>query len=158
MEFRKATIKDIPIIEDIIERAKKHMHENGIMQWNEYYPTKEDYLHDLDAHSLYVGLLDSRIVCVYTVDKKYEPEYDLCTWRMNDYMVLHRLCIDPFFQHKGLAKECMHHIFKTCKGSIRLDVYTCNPYAFNLYKNLGFVKVGSAKWFEKDFDIMEKVI
>ncbi|MBQ0064829.1 MAG: GNAT family N-acetyltransferase [Firmicutes bacterium] len=159
MRFRQAQKEDLLEIEELVEQAKIHMHEEGIPQWNEFYPVREDYENDIQEGNLYVGVQDSKIVCIYTLNTYYEKEYEACTWFTDSYIVIHRLCVHPEYQNQKIGYHCMQHIIKTCAvRSIRLDVFKRNPYALNLYSHLGFKKVGEATWFGNDFFIMEKVL
>ena len=42
--------------------------------------------------------------------------------------------------------------------SIRLDVFSENPFAQKLYRKNGYVTRGSAEWRKGRFDLMEKIL
>lgn len=42
--------------------------------------------------------------------------------------------------------------------AIRLDVFSQNPYAINLYTHMGYSKVGYADWRKGRFYLMEKYL
>ncbi len=44
MEFREAEQKDVAVICELVAAAIAHMQEQGIDQWDKYYPTAEDFL------------------------------------------------------------------------------------------------------------------
>jgi ribosomal protein S18 acetylase RimI-like enzyme len=42
--------------------------------------------------------------------------------------------------------------------TIRLDVFTLNPYALKMYEKSGYIKVGFAHWRKGEFYLMEKKV
>ena len=71
-----------------------------------------------------------------------------------------KLCVNPIFQNKGIAKSTLLHIERQliAKGIhvIRLDVFSNNPFAIKLYHSLGYSEVGYADWRKGRFFLMEK--
>ena len=56
--------------------------------------------------------------------------------------------ISPLQRGKGYAKaayQCLIQLYKNDYSVIWLDVYRDNTIAYNLYKKLGFIEVGSAR-------------
>ena len=76
------------------------------------------------------------------------------------YCIIHRLCVNPEFQNRGLAAQAIQHIETECRKNgfdeIRLDSYSKNPYAIRLYDTLGYAVVGHADWRKGRFDLREK--
>lgn len=60
----------------------------------------------------------------------------------------------------GVGKQVLEHIehqlLTLGYGSVRLDVFTENPYAIKLYEKAGYVKRGYADWRKGRFALMEK--
>lgn len=58
--------------------------------------------------------------------------------------------------------EVMSHIEKQVTlmevNSIRLDVFSKNPYALRLYKKCGYIKVGLANWRKGEFYLLENFL
>ena len=52
MEFKKATENDIEEICLMVKSAITVMNQNGIPQWDEIYPTKEEFLDDIRDSNL----------------------------------------------------------------------------------------------------------
>ena len=88
------------------------MEKNNIYQWSDVYPTEEDFMEDIKNHHMEVGMIDNKIAVIYTVNKEYDNQYLNGKWRMlhGEFRVIHRLCVNPEFQNKGLAKEAISHI------------------------------------------------
>lgn len=159
--FRKGTLDDLEAITLLIHEAILHMEEQSIHQWDELYPTSDDFKADILASTLYVGILNGQLAVVYVLSQDYDAVYDTGNWqRPNEtFYVIHRLCVSPHFQHQGIAKQTMAYIHKQTlslgASSIRLDVYSQNPYALALYHACGYQKVGDAHWRKGHFYLME---
>ncbi len=162
MVYRLAEEREIESIFNIVTAAIVEMENNGIFQWDSIYPLKEDFLNDIQEKTLYVGLLDQDIPVVFTINKECDEQYQNGSWRYPnaEYRIIHRLCVDPKYQNKGIAKEVLDHIENELRQSgvesIRLDVFCYNPYALSLYRNKGYEEVGTAEWRKGKFYLMEK--
>ncbi|MBQ4449180.1 MAG: GNAT family N-acetyltransferase [Prevotella sp.] len=163
MNYRLATIDDFQEIIGIYRSAIDTMNANGIMQWDEIYPTPDDIRKDIDTQEMYVGLKDSRICVAYTLNKESDAQYQNASWDGGiNYIVVHRLCVAPKFQHQHIARDTMQHIHSECREygikAVRLDAFTENPYALALYKNLGYQKRGEAVWRKGKFNLYELIL
>ena len=163
MDYRLATIDDFEEIIVMYLSAIDAMNAEGIMQWDDIYPTADDIRKDIDTQEMYVGLKDSRICVAYTINKESDGQYQNAAWEGGiNYIVVHRLCVAPEFQHQHIARETMLHIHNECKGygikAVRLDAFTENPYALALYENLGYKKRGEAVWRKGRFCLYEFIL
>lgn len=162
--YRQAVTDDLDAIEQLAQQAVEGMVRQGIDQWDELYPVREDFEQDIQSGQMSLGILGGEIAVIYTINKEYEPEYESAEWENPDkpYCILHRLCVDPRFQNRGIARQTMEHIEReaAAKGikAIRLDVFSQNPHALKLYQNCGFKKVGTARWRKGVFYLMEKYL
>lgn len=160
--FKNATLHDLNEIMDVIKTAIKNMNQNNIPQWDALYPTSEDFKDDIAKGYLHVGMVDSKIAVVYAVNKECDEAYKNGKWKSHDgeFCVIHRLCVNPNFQNQGIARKTLEHIEETQRKrgvkSIRLDVFSKNPYALKLYAHFGYEKVGEAEWRKGLFYLMEK--
>jgi ribosomal protein S18 acetylase RimI-like enzyme len=164
MEFRKATENDIEEICLMVKKAITVMNQNGIPQWDEIYPTKEEFLDDICGSHLYKGIIDNQIAVIYVLNKWQDEAYSFANWSYtgDDFCVLHRLCVNTNFQNQGVAKKTLAHLEKQLRNTgtkaIRLDVFTENPYALKLYEKAGYHKTGTADWRKGKFLLMEKIL
>ncbi len=164
MEFKKATENDIEEICQLVKNAIGMMEKNGIPQWDEVYPAKEDFLNDIKAESLYAGIIDGKIAVIFALNKWQDEAYFGADWTYRDenFCVIHRLCVNPEFQNQGIAKKTLNYIEEklSTEGiqSICLDVFTKNPFAIRLYEKAGYRKTGTADWRKGKFILMEKVL
>ncbi len=114
-------------IEELVQQAIEKMEKQGIHQWDDLYPTKEDFEED--------------------------EEYAY---------VVHRLCVRPSFQRCGIAKQTLSRIEEQVREqngqSIRLDVFSENPFSMRLYTSCGYQKTGETTWRKGVFYFMEKCL
>lgn len=162
--YRPTEMSDLPEISGLASSAILEMEKNGIHQWDELYPTAEDFSEDISVGDQYVGTVRGKIAVIYTLNQSCDNEYKNGIWQYPNepFAVIHRLCVSPEFQHKGIAAKTVSHIENELQKQgisvIRLDVFTENPYALRLYEKLGFKKTGTVKWRKGDFFLMEKYI
>lgn len=164
IDFRSAKDSDVYAVLDILKRAAQKMTEQGIDQWDELYPDMSDVTNDISEGCMFVGEHDVQIVSVYTLNKKWDEEYKNGSWKYpeDSCAVIHRLCVDPVSQNSGIGKNTLQHIEKAAidEGirSLRLDVFSKNPYALRLYQNLNYNIAGFAEFRKGKFYLMEKKI
>ncbi len=160
--FRKATREDLAEIMRLFAAATRRMDELGIPQWDERYPTQDDLSGDLARDELYVGLLDGAIACSFTLSPRCDPEYADGNWQYPKlrFSVIHRLCVHPDFQNRGVAKQAICFLEDTLLAdgiqAIRLDAFSRNPYALRLYERLGYHKTGEVIFRKGLFYLYEK--
>lgn len=164
LQYRKATLHDLEEINCLVTHATDVLIKNGILQWDEIYPTKEDFRVDINNDQLYIGLMDEQIVVVYTLNQECEEEYQNGHWKYPDipFYIVHRLCVHPDFQNQGIGKQTLLHIeaelLKIDIHAIRLDVFSNNPFSLKLYNSLNYSKVGHVDWRKGRFYLMEKYL
>jgi len=162
MEFRPARQEDIDSICELVAAAIAHMQEQGIFQWDKIYPTRGDFLNDLQENTLFVGLIEGEIAVTFTVNQTCDPEYDDGDWQFpeEEYRIVHRLCVNPKFQGRGVAGRTLRHIEEELRrqkiGAVRLDTFTQNPPVIALYTGNGYEKRGFADWRMGRFYLIEK--
>ena len=162
MNFRLASENDINEICLLIESAIQEMEKHEIFQWDNVYPTESDFLKDIEKDNLFVGEEDDNISVVYAINKDYDEQYSNGKWMYpeSDFRIIHRLCVNPAYQNKGVAKRTLEHIESSLRDngveSIRLDVFTENPFALSLYRKCGYDEVGTTQWRKGKFLLMEK--
>ena len=162
MEYRKGTEADLDAVFSVFRAAIAEMDRNGIPQWDELYPDKEILAEDISKNELFIGTIGGEIACVFVLNSECDEEYEIGEWQYPDasFCVIHRLCVNPKFQNRGVGLETMKYIEAELKKegfeSIRFDAFTLNPYALRLYDKLGYAKVGYVDWRKGRFILMEK--
>ncbi len=164
IEFRRANPEDLDEICGMVQAAVAHMIEQNILQWDELYPTREDFAADIAKGQLTAGFVDGRLAVVYVLNRECDAEYADGDWKYRDepFFVVHRLCVNPAFQRMGIAGSALRHIEGILKAmgirEIRLDVFEKNPFALGLYEKSGFWRTGEVHWRKGRFYLMEKYI
>lgn len=164
LRIRKALSQDLDPVHDLFQKAIRVMDDQGIPQWDALYPSKEILRADISKGQLFVCEADGRIASVFVLNEEFDDEYNLAGWKCTDgrFAIIHRLCVHPDFQRIGVGRETMGHIEILAKSegfsSLRLDVFSRNPYSQRLYAKLGYEKTGQAIWRKGLFWLMEKRI
>lgn len=162
MNFRKGTLSDLNAICSMVDRAKILMESQGIHQWDEIYPCKEDFESDIKKSTLHVAFEDDNLAAVYVLSEECDEEYNSCDWEFKNPCIIHRLCVSPDFQNKGIGKAVLKHIEQQISEmgyeSVRLDVFSENPFALSLYAKNQYQKRGHADWRKGRFFLMEKAL
>lgn len=164
LRFRKATLFDHAEVFRLFTAAIRQMDEQGIPQWDELYPAKEILRRDILRRHLFVGHLDGKIACAFALNRQCDAEYAEGAWRHPDqpFMVIHRLCVHPAYQNRGVAARAMAYIearlFARGVYAVRLDAFSRNPYALRLYERLHYQKVGEVRFRKGLFYLYEKAL
>lgn len=164
IEFSQATEQDVSEIYSMMERAKAHSFEQGIYQWTETYPTynmiygdiKNSYTETIKIKGKIIGFFTSNSICEDDVHNHIH-------WlNENNWIILHRLCIDPPFQNKGLwtmvLRKFEERSLSRGYNSIRIDVFSTNLQAIHIYEKFGYTRLGYAFCDRGKFYIYEKLI
>lgn len=93
------------------------MENQEIFQWDSLYPSKEDFLDDIQKQHLFVGLTNNDISVIYTLNKDSDKQYQNGDWKYpnSEYRIIHRLCVNTQYQNRGIAKITLLHIEKEGK-------------------------------------------
>ncbi len=162
IKYRLGKPEDIEAITALIQEAIKEMEKHNIYQWDELYPTAEDFEADIRKGNLYIAEENEKIVALYVVSGESDEAYNNAEWKYprETSLVLHRFCVSPGFQNRGIGKKVLNKIESQIRSmgyeSIRLDVFTENPFAQKLYRNNGYEVRGATEWRKGRFDLMEK--
>ena len=145
-----------------LEKKAYKMNKHNIQQWDEVYPDKYTLQNDIINKQLYIGKVDSVIVCVYVLNGDCDEQYINGNWKYSNatYSVIHRMCVNHKFQNQGIGSLTLNHIEEKLEsegiGTIRLDVFSLNPFALKMYYKRGYTKVGETNWRKGKFYLMEK--
>ena len=165
MRLRIGELKDLDLIYSIKCEALKHYKDLGI-SWNENYPTRDTFKSDIEKRELFVLEKNkNEILGIVVINRTEEKAYDDLPWTFNDdYVVLHRVLVNPAFSGKGYGKYLIQKVLEYAKEdgikAIRLDTNTKNILGQKLYKSQGFNIVGeiSLKDKEGSFYCLEKIL
>lgn len=127
--IRLAEKKDLNIIQDIFNKAKIFMRNDGNMhQWNGNYPSDEILLNDISNNNLYVCYSDDLIYGVFYfyigVDETYN--YIEGSWPNNEeYGTIHRIASNGL--RRGVFEEVLSFA-KSKISNIRIDTHEDNKF------------------------------
>ena len=160
IELRKAELEDWDIVTDIYRQAIQEMNNKNIRQWDEIYPDDLILKEDILKKEMYVGIVDKTIVSAVVINREFDEDYRAGHWQSDCFAVVHRLCVHPAYQNKKIGRDTMSQVEVLLRSegirSIRLDTFSRNPYALNLYGVLGYEKVGEVNWRKGLFYLLEK--
>lgn len=147
MKIRVGKPGDIIEIMNIIKEAIKDMETRGIRQWDDLYVSVNE-----------INLIQGIIV----LNEHQDTAYKAIKWKYNlgRQLILHRLCIHPLYQGKGIARMLIK--FAEDFGSdrkyesIRLDAFIPNIRACRMYEKLGYDKKEIVTLRKGDFYCYEK--
>lgn len=159
MEIRKARIEET---DEIVSIYKSLISYEGCL-WNEYYPSKEDVINDINNDTLYIIKKDEIIVAVAHagIDEELFKEECLFT-EISNPRDLARVAVRPDYQKQGLAKTIIKYIEEDLKSNgvdyMILTAGKTNEKALRLYKSLNYKIVGQLKDHGFEMLIHEKKI
>lgn len=162
MKYSKADISQLDQIFSVYQKAIITMEKNNIHQWDDIYPDKAILAEDIDKNQFYIGFEGSEIAVCFALSEECDQEYKNGAWKYPNarFNVIHRLCVNPDFQNRGIAAKTLDYIENLCRTqgyeSIRLDCFTQNPYSRRLYEKAGYSIVGYADWRKGRFELREK--
>lgn len=147
--IKKVQKLDLEHLLTITKSCAKHMIENGILQWNEYYPSKEVFENDILLDQIWKLEIDKEIIGIIVLSKIEDDEYENVHWltHNSNNLYIHRLAVHPNYQGKGYAQKLMdfaeNYAIENKYTSIRLDTFSQNTRNQKFYKKRGYKKLGS---------------
>lgn len=146
MNFRLASINDLPKLKDVYGNIINNMMRNNISIWNEIYPC-EFFKDDIENNRLYLLTEEHNdIVAAFALCESNLGERHVKWEDPNDKAVyLDRLGVNVNYSRKGIGGIMLKHAITVTKQKnvkyLRLFVVDINKPAINLYLKNGFNKV-----------------
>jgi len=163
--FRKACIKDLPDIWEILKSAINRRKQDGSNQWQDGYPNPTVIRNDIDRGAGYVLTADDVIVAYCALLVSDEPAYaDIQgKWLTDgDFVVYHRLAVADKYLGQGLAQQLLKHVETFARqqhiSSIRADTNFDNPGMLRLFEKLGYQYCGEVTFRGTPRKAFEKVL
>ena len=149
LQFRKATLQEIPQIWEILQKAIQRRKEDGSNQWQDGYPNPEVIKVDIEKEAGFALTEGENLVGYCAVLINDEPAYAGIegNWLTNeDFMVVHRIAIAQDYLGKGLAKELMKFVeefaIKNNIYSVKADTNFDNLAMMKSFEKAGYVYCG----------------
>ena len=136
----------------------------GLDQWDEKYPHRNDLQKDIEDNCAYGYFEKEELVGYAVFNQLFDVEYNAIEWlnTSDSFMVMHRLCVSPKYQGKGIAKQFVAFGEELCITqnikSLRFDAFKKNPISGTLYQKLGYKVLGEVTFRKGQFDCFEKVL
>ncbi len=160
--LRKAKLEDLNLITKMVRKAIGVMEEAGIFQWDELYPDEELLHKDILNNEMFLCEIDNQVASIFVLNQECDDEYADGNWQYKDssYFVIHRLCVNPDFQGRGIGSMTLQLIEEYLRNKgiecVRLDAFSKNPTALRMYEKLGYRRSGEIYWRKGLFYLYEK--
>lgn len=163
--IRKANINDLEKIEKLYSDVLDYEETHHFSHWKRgLYPTINTAKTAIENGTMFVGEDNQVLFGSVILNQNQAPEYKNMNWTYKvpdeEILVVHTLCISPFFQKQGKGSELLNFAQDYAKNLgckyIRLDTHQDNMPAFNLYIKSGFNYVGTAP-FAMDYGNIENL-
>ncbi|MDT3428376.1 ribosomal protein S18 acetylase RimI-like enzyme [Paenibacillus forsythiae] len=164
--IRKGKMEELEPIMELIAECVRVMREGGSDQWDETYPNAEVITGDIGRGTLYVFEEDGGLAGIIVLDENQAEQYGEIDWAQTEgpFLMMHRLAVHPKVQGKGIARRLIAFAesFAAEQGykSIRMDTYSRNLKALELYRSLGYEIRGEVRFPGRiaNFPVMEKIL
>ncbi len=162
--FRIAAQCDFLEIWQIFQDAVEYHKTQGIAQWDEVYPDRNTIENDIQNQQMYLLTENGAILAAVVLNGEQDAEYQTGKWQYTDgkIAVIHRLCVKPAEQHRGLGRKMMllaeQELLRQGYTSVRLDAFTHNPFSCRLYESIGYRRTGEVLFRKGRFNLYEKVL
>ncbi len=146
MKIRKAKVKDVTSIMNIVNQAQEYFRMQGINQWQNGYPTKSVFTEDIENEMSYVIEEDGKVVGTFFFAIGDEPTYQKIyegSWKNEDvYGMIHRVAVDNQMKGNGLGGKIVEFASKECErhnvSSLRIDTHRDNKSMQRMLTKNGF--------------------
>ena len=165
MMLRLATMQDSTRIMAIVQATVMEMHAYGNYQWDEVYPTEQDFASDITQGDLFVSEAEGQICGLICINQTEPAVYADANWTLAEKaLVLHRMAVDPALRGRGTGSELLQQA-ETLALSLGLrylktDTYALNEKAQQLFLKHGYHFCGEIQFrkMEHQFYCYEKVL
>jgi ribosomal protein S18 acetylase RimI-like enzyme len=152
MDIVSASHHHVKLIMQLFRLVTRHLRQQGIFQWDRFYPNRWVVGKDVKNGQMYVVLQDQVCVGAVVINEEQSANYASLPWQETDGRpaVIHRLAVHPEYQGQGIGKKLLIFAEEQARArgctSIRLDAYTANPTALQMYERAGYWKVGLIRY------------
>lgn len=160
--FNIITIQNISTVINLYRRAIDKMSSLNIDQWDNVYPDKETIEGDILKNTMHGYFINDELCAVQVINEIQAEEYSSISWKYpaEKPLILHRLCVAPEHQNKGIAKKMIRYaeFFADENGYsvIRFDAFAENPISLGIYKKMGYRESGTVRFRKGNFFCFEK--
>ncbi|WP_160725315.1 GNAT family N-acetyltransferase [Bacillus sp. USDA818B3_A] len=148
MKIEVASMNDLKSIKHLFASVTNHLRKNGVYQWDIFYPNRWVIAKDLKGGHLHAIFNDGICLGAVVMNDVQSSKYKGITWSDSKGRpaVIHRLAVHPDSQGKGIGKQLLFYAEELAKSeeytSNRLDAYTGNPTAIEMYERALYSSAG----------------
>lgn len=171
MEIRKIKEQEVERVGEIFANCAEVMNQHGLYNWTKEYPSVREAAADQKKGILYGIFEEDTLLGVITLDQKPVAQYASIQWKytLEESLCIHRIAIDPPYHSAGAASRLLRYAEELAKHmglkAMRIDSFSKNQRAVQLYQYLGFEIRGDIFYDKKDervrgipFHCLEKVL
>lgn len=152
--IREANLNDLDEIMDIVGQIIVEMREYGNTQWDETYPTAEDFKKDIAEGCLYVDEFEDDLTGFICINDIEPEEYKDIDWASDEKsLVLHRMGVNSKYRGKGKGKNLIRYAENLAMRNdimyLKTDTNSKNMKMYNLLKKMGFRFAGEMDFLGK---------
>ncbi|NOV01161.1 GNAT family N-acetyltransferase [Paenibacillus planticolens] len=153
MEIIQLIKKDGKSLLSLYRTVSADLNRRGVHQWDWFYPNRFVIQSDVKRGTAF-GIRDGeKLIGAVVVDAIQSSRYAGLPWihqEAGQARCIHRLAVDPAYQGQGLGKKLLQFAEEQARGaggaSIRLDVFSGNPGAAQLYVRAGYRQIGTIRF------------
>jgi ribosomal protein S18 acetylase RimI-like enzyme len=152
MKIECADVDDANGVMQVITLCKNDMLARGIDQWDDAYPAIGIVREDVRRRSLFIVRREGRCVASVCLNDEQPEVYRTVAWRClrGRALVVHRLCVHPGWQRRGLGRGLMTFAETVAKeraySCVRLEAYSGCSTVLALYDGLAYQRVGEVRF------------
>ena len=163
--IRKAKMKDLDSIIDILQKIISEMHKDNNFQWDENYPQSKDFADDIEKGDLFVSVRENMVAGFICINRDQPIEYRVLKWSSaENEFVIHRMGVSPCCRNTGIGAELIEFADELSENSgvkyLKTDTNSSNTKAQRLFQKSGYNFVGEI-WLpgkDKPFYCYEKSV
>lgn len=147
--IRKAELNHLEAIMECIADAQRFLHDCGVDQWQDGYPTAEIISGDIERGESYILNHCGVVVATAVISFAGEVTYNHVdgSWLNDDkYAVVHRLAVRSGARNRGFATRFFEYTEQLCRqngvSNIRVDTHKNNLIMQGLLRRLGYLYCG----------------
>ena len=148
--LRKATIRDLDRMVDIVEEIKEEMRREGSDQFGDDYPIRFHFEEDIKYRHLYVKGIGTDIAGIICINNEEIPNSEHLYWtKVTPCTSMYRLFVNKLYRRRGIARELIllgeDISRKEGLNYVKAATYKINNSMISLFNKLGYKFVGEIK-------------
>lgn len=152
MEFLQASHRHLDRICCITDQAKRQLHDLGLSQWQNGYPSRQVWEADIDEHRAYIAVERDIVIGVFAFQTAPDASYAVIDghWQTDGaYASMHRVCVADGCKGRGVAGKMFafgaHMAYELGFPSIRIDTHPGNVPMRKALAKAGFQMCGEVR-------------